>query len=228
MNYYKLNIGNCSPETGTVYPQVQKMNSGYNYNEPNSVYALARYYKSFPEFSPNLDSFVLHRSAKPSDFLSNSIISSVGFLMSGKAKMIFECCKLTDHKFYQASVICKNNLINYFWLHYICNVREFVIYEESEFNVCMNFTTILGSIKILSEENLILKEQTLKINNPGHTISILAKKIILNSSFNKNIDLFKVGKFDIDLYISERLMNLINSNNLTGVEITPATNIVVL
>lgn len=225
MNYYKLSFSCNTKDTGSVYPQVQKMNDSYDYKGKNSVYALSRCHDSFPDFEPNLDGFILHGKAKLTDFISNGIISSTGVLLSEKAKNILETSHLQGCKFYNAKILYKESIIDYFWMHFISNVRISVNYKKSGFFIIQNFSTKIENIDVESEEDLINKEKHLQENNPGKTLAIWADEINLDSSFDKQLDLFKVGKFDSYYYVSNRLRNFFDEQNITGIEYLDATNI---
>lgn len=228
MNYYKLSISCNTKETGPVYPQIQKMVPNYDNKDKKSVYSLSKFYNSFPNFEPNLNGFVIQGRAKLTDFLSNSIIRTNGFLLSENAKQIFESCNLNGYKFYQAKIFYKKNCFNYFWLHFISNVRNSIDYGKSRFFIFQNFSKKLEYIDVISEEDLIEKEKSLQEKNPGKTIVIWAETIYLNSSFDKKLDFFKVGKFDSNYYVSEHLRNLFIEQNITGIEFCEAANIIIL
>ena len=228
MHYYKLLLSCDTKDTGPVYPQVQEMSVKYDYDAKNSVRQLGRCHNSFPPFEPNLNSFVLNSKAKPTDFLSNSIIGPRGFLLSGKAKNILESCNLEGYKFYKASVLFKKENIEYYWMHYIFNVRSSVNYKASRFFIYQNFSTKLDYIDVVSEKDLLKKEKKLEENNPELTLAIWGEKIQLDFSIDeKGLDFFKIGKFDSSYYVSERLYNLFEKHKITGVEFSDAENIVI-
>ncbi len=226
MTYHKLSFSCNTKDTGPVYPQIQKMKDNYDYKSSNSIYALSRYHEGFPNFRPDLDGFILHGRAKLTDFLSNGIVSS-GILLSEKAKGVLGKCNLIGCKFLDAKVYHKNDKIDYYWMHVISQVRPYVDYERSKFFIYKNFSTRLKYINISSEEDLILKQNILKENNPGQTLAIWAETIRFNSNFDKKNDFFMVGKFDGSYYVSEKLYNLFVKHNITGVEFSNAENIII-
>lgn len=225
MSYYILKPAMDTAETGSVYPQVQKMSPGYNYNAHNSVHALSREVEKIPEYEPNLDYFIAHGKAKLSDLLSVAVVYG-GFLVSNKFKTILEQFNLPIHKFYPAKVKHKNQFYSYYWLHIICNLTDQVDYPKSTFFVYHNFSKNLGYVDIASKEDLIQKRIKIKSDNPGKTVTIWGEKIVLNASFNKTLDLFEIGTFDANSYITEPLQKAINKVNLTGCSITPASNLI--
>lgn len=179
-------------ETGSVYPQVQKMSPEYDYDSANSVHNLSRETDNIPYFEPNLDYFIVSGKAKLTDLLSVSVMHG-GFLISQKLKNLFEQHKLPLHKFYPAKVNFKKEFFQYYWIHIISKFDYFVDFSKSSFFVYYNFSKNLGCIDISSQEELIAKEQRLKNTNPGKTIAIWAETIVLKSSFDSSLDLFKIG-----------------------------------
>lgn len=215
-----------STETGPVYPQVQKMSPDYDYDAPNSVHRLSREVDKLPDYEPNIDYLILHGKAKPSDLLSVTPISN-GFLVSEKLKTIFEQFNLPTHRFYPAKVQHKTQFYNYYWLHIICNLTDKVEYPKSTFFVYYNFSKNMGYVDVASKDDLLQKRQKLKADNPGKTVTIWAEKITLKHSSNKNLDLFEIGTFDANYYISEPLQQALIKAKITGYSITPASNLII-
>jgi hypothetical protein len=226
MHYYIFKPATNTPETGPAYPQVQKMAPSYNYKAPNSVHALSRELEKLPGYEPNLDYLIVHAKAKLSDLLSVAVING-GFLISEKLKISLEQFNLPTHKFYPARVQHKKQFYNYYWMHIICNLTDFVDYPKSTFFVYHNFSKNIGYVDVTSKNELIQKRLKLKSDNPGKTVTIWAEKIKLSALFNKAFDLFEIGTFDANCYISEALQQAITKEKITGCSITPASNLIV-
>lgn len=226
MNYYIFEPAVDTPETGSVYPQVHKMAPGYNFKAENSVHALSRARKEFPDYTPNLDYFIVDGRAKLTDLLSISVMYG-GFLISKNLKELFQQFNLPLHRFYPAKVLHKKVFHDYYWMHIICDMTDFVDYPNSKFFIYYNYFHDLGDIKINSKVDLFQKETELIANNEGKTVTIWSKRITLNSLFDKTLDLFEVGNFDSKYYVSERLKSAVEKEKLTGISIKYAENIVV-
>lgn len=224
MTYYIIKPAISNIDTGTAYPQVQKMSSDYNYEAKDSVHALSRTILPIPDFTPNLEYFVLHNQAKFSDLLSVAVIHG-GLLVSEKFKKILQQFNLINHQFYTATVANKKERNTYFWLHTKEPLYKYINYSKSSFVVLLNYAHQVGQINITSYEDYLTQKEILKANNEGKTISIWADKIMFDSSFNTNLDLFKIGMFDSNFYVSDRLKHTIEENNITGTLINQATNL---
>jgi hypothetical protein len=60
MLYYTLEPACDTPETGHVFPQIQKLKPGYDDKKPDSIYSyLKKSRNGFPEEVPNLNSLIL-------------------------------------------------------------------------------------------------------------------------------------------------------------------------
>ena len=112
-------------ETGSEYPQVQKMAPGYDYRAANSVYALSKAVEKFPDFTPNFDYFVAQGKAKLTDLLSVATVNG-GFLISNRFKFLLEKFNIAQHRFYPAKVSYKKQLYDYYWMHIISDLTNFV------------------------------------------------------------------------------------------------------
>lgn len=224
MNYYIIKPASDNSETGSVYPQVQKMSPGYDYKATNSVHALSREVEDFPSYEPNLDYFVVKEKAKLSDLLSVAVVYG-GLLISSRFKALLEQFHLPKHRFYPAKVNHKKQFHEYYWMHIISDFSDFIDYPDSTFIIYYNYSHTLGTIAISSREELEEKRKKVKEDNPGKTITIWAKELHLKNSFDRTLDLFNIANFDSNTYISHSLKETIHKEKITGCEITSAKNV---
>lgn len=224
MVYYCLKHSLNSKDIGTTYPQVQKMSHEYNYKADDSVYELSKKTQEFPENEPNLNYFVVHNKAILTDLLSVSMVYG-GFLISKKLKILLENFNLANHKFYPAKVYYKRDYYDYYWIHIISKLSDAVDYKNSVFFIYLNYSQHLEYIDIFSLEDLYLKRNKIKEKYAGKTVTIWAEKISLNKNFVTKLDLFDIGVFDSDYYVSEILKNAIEKNKITGTLLEPTNKI---
>lgn len=225
MSYYSLKCAVNTFDTGPIFPQIQKMSVGYDYNAKNSVYALSRKIAELPDFIPNLDSFIVHHKANLTDVLSNGFLGSSGFLINDKVKSIFSKFKLSSHKLYNAKVYYKKNTYPYYWLHIKSDILESVDFKKSSFVILLNYAHKIGNIDIFSIADYLEKKEKLKLENSGKTVSIWADKVVL--SLNPEVDFFKIGTFDTDSYISETLKKSILNEEITGFQIDSSEKLII-
>src|ERR1700722_5929789 len=218
LNYFVFEPACNTSETGSEYPQVQNMAPGYNYKGSKSVYALTKSVDAFPDFTPDLDYFFVHSKAKLTDLLSVTPVDG-GFLISAPFKMLLEKFNLTGHRFYAAKVLYKKEFHEFYWLHIISNLTSFVDYPKSTFFVYHNYTHNLGYVNIKSKDDFDIKKAQIKKDNPDKTITIWAETIFLNDRFNHSLDLFAIGSFDRNYYVSDRVKTAIENGKITGCNI---------
>jgi hypothetical protein len=60
----------------------------------------------------------------------------------------------------------------------------------------------------------------------GSMSMILAKKLVLSSPFNNKFDIFTIPEIDYSIYVSEKLAESLTMNNISGIELQEATNII--
>lgn len=226
-SFITFDLASGTKETGPIYPQIQKMTPGYNFNAPNSLRQLLRHRKSFPDFLPNLDSFILSSKSKPTDFISNAL-SSQGIIVNSSVKEILISSKTCPLKFYPISIRYKRGILeNYYWMHINSDYTDFIDYKNSLFFIYQNFMHNLGYIKIESKEDLLEKEEKLKKENPTFTLAIWSERIKFLPTFDFELDFFSIGKFDACIYISNRLATLFEEKKFSGYQIFPATKLII-
>jgi hypothetical protein len=113
MKYFTIGFSTEKSIVGNEYPQIQTMGGLVNKFENNSVYKV--FSDAFPEFSPNLDYFILHPNARISDVLSTSMIS-YGLIVHKRVQEILIRHRLPEHRFYPAVIKHENKLYDdYLW-----------------------------------------------------------------------------------------------------------------
>jgi len=219
--YNILDFQSGTEETGPEYPQVQGMGVGYNFEAPDSIYQLAKFQTELPPFAPNLNFFTLHKKAKPTDLLSNSLTNSTGFIISNRFMDLLAKFRLPEHKFFPTVVQHYDQTFkNYFWLQVIADYTNFVDYQKSVFFIFKNYSKDLGNITVSSKNDYQKKREELK--SKDSTLSIWAKQIVMTEEFDHSLDLFHVSRFNSDFFISEKLSRSITENELTGLVIKPS------
>lgn len=225
MQYFTLETACAINETGPIYPQIQKMSQGYDYKSDHSVRKLFKAWRSFPDFTPDLNSFLLHAKSRPTDFISNAL-SSRGIIVSEIVKSIFESFNTCPIAFYKATIKYKSDVLdNYYWMHIISDYTDFIDYPNSRFFIYKNFIFDLGDIKIESKLDLTNKLEEIKKQYFNDTIAIWAKSITLLPNFDKSLDFFEIGRFSSNRYISLHLKNALEKEKVSGYLLSTATNL---
>lgn len=201
---------------GRTFPQSYGMTDDYDYNAPNSIYNIVSYFKSFPPFEPNFDSFKLNDGAKVTDFISSSCtIGFPGFIVSKKALDIFTNIKMPPYKIFPAKILWKGNFLDqYYWLHIIHNYEIIVDFKNSDFYYTDDFG---NEQKIAIEDSSSFSELNLKFQLKARNLFIDTENIqydfmLLQFGINSNI-------------VSEHFKLNMEQNNITGIQFDPMLNV---
>lgn len=226
MKCYIVNESLNESIVGNDYPQAYKFIKGYDPEAPNAIFSMYNYRSTFPDYIPELDGIMLSGSAKLTDFVSQGFSSNF-HIVSEKAKTILEKHRLCSHQFYPLGLYKRKIKQSYYLFKPISDYLDFIDYKKTAF-VEYNIST---GEKVETNE-VTSKEKILEINNKLENqkdISwcIWGDKIVMSKYFDNKLDYFKIGRIDSNIYVSERLKNEIESNDLTGWEFTPATNLIV-
>jgi len=213
-HYYIISNAAGTKETGMEYPQVKSMSKGYDLNAPNSVWALHEVRNTKPKFKPNLDSFLLYKKAGLTDTISTGYIGGRGLLVSERFQRLLQNFNLTKHIFFPATVFKEDKVIKYFWMHLVdSDYRTNVIFPKTKFS---------------NWPKLKLKDYQdyLRFNKDEDKFGILrAGKVTLDKFFDTTLDLFMISEFDQNLYASQKLIDAIKENKITGLQIDDAMDI---
>ncbi len=214
MAFYKLDPACDTSETGPIYPQVQKMREGYDYDSDRSIHKLNYHNELFG--GPDLDYFVIESKAKPTDILS-AAVSSYGFLVSVNFKNALLKCEVREHRFYEAKVqYKKTDLQDYYWFLPLGDLSDKVDFRKTKFYAQNSFSKVQDvKINRLSD----IKNVRSKI---GYLWKIKTERLEFKKRFKLEQDLLIIGAFDFGIYISDRLREEINKRELTGVKLRPA------
>lgn len=167
----------------------------------------------FPEKDPVLE-FELEPKAKLTDVVSASNISAKGFLMNEKAKTVFEQFNLIEHKFYNATLKTKNEILPYYWLHLVNDSFESIDFHKSKFFEADYIGRKKSDIIINSLEDFLIKREELMIR---------AEKIALKeSAICQPLDLFFFFNLHSYVLISENFKDSIVSNKIKGLNYSEA------
>jgi hypothetical protein len=165
----------------------------------------------------------LDRRAKVTDVMSDVTIPAVGLLVNKKVREIFDQHNLMSHKYYPVEIEAKGDILHYDFFQPFDekNLDSYIDFEKSSFE-WRGFTIESSSVKLYS-----YKEYKEKRNTRGICDDIVLTDIVLKNTFSKEWDVFtfspiRGGRY---FFISEKLKNALEANNVSGIEYHPVTNI---
>ena len=212
--YYSIGRSDDLKKIGH-YPQAD-LKEGYN--PRNNGHFMVKH-NEFPDFRPNLE-LEMHPKTKPTSYLDSTAGLTSGFIIDKDFKSIISSFKLPRHHFYPIKVYKKNELLEYYWFHYIVDdFWEFIDKEQSYAEVVfMETPTKIGvekNIPILSKEQIIGEEEKLPLNK-----NLRIGKIVMKKEFF-SYGLYKIGCLSYNTIISESLKQALEQKDITGMEINP-------
>ena len=162
---------------------------------------------TFPKIKGNMH-IELNPKSKVTDFLKTAAISANGYFISNHVRQIFDECNLIAHRYYKA-VLQEYETLPYNWIHiHDLTILDKIDYEKSKF-----FRTDFGSIIEPISISSYAEYQKLK-KEKGVFFDVNMTEVYLNS--NLEYDLITFLPFDTYMYASERLIDLLVKNNVTG------------
>lgn len=213
MQYYLISISTDLKEIGRYF-QTKGLPTGYTskwYDEPNSMTNLV--YNSLPDFIPDLK-WELEDKAKLTDIVSAGNITADGFLMNEKAKNIFQRFNIIEHRFHDAILIVKGQVLRYYFLQIVNKDFEIIDFKHSSFCVANIIGEKAFDIDISSSDDLFSKQSQLELG-----LAVKAKKLRLKE--NMEPDLFLFPFIHSDFFVSQNLVNELNNNNIEGYQTMP-------
>ena len=218
--FWKLSYSSDEKEIGRTYPQIQTSEGGWwDVLDSLSVYGQITFGKS-PTITPTFGTLILENSAKRTDFLSAAQFSHHGFIMSLKAKSIFEKYNLGKHWFFPVDVKHKNVIYQYYVFH--TNNSQLNLFDlsgsEFEFRHSVNGERIVEKVVIKSEKSLLEKIESYRNSEEG-IWTFQATSLNFKPNSNSVFDLIADRNINIFSYISTSLKNELFQNNITGIKI---------
>lgn len=202
------------------YPQIQKMSPNYDYSARVSISKLMPI--RFPDFQPNLNSFVLMKGATPTDLISGAPIPYFTLLVSNKLRKILVNFKLPQHKIYPAGIIHNDqNLEDYSIIHFLENKEDwqYIDFNRSRFWLQENGHKNIELINLTSPDDLKSAEKEARSREPA--AGIWAEDLVMQDKFYETFDLFLLASitFPIVFKITEKLRKAIEEEKCTGISL---------
>ena len=224
--YYIIDTTYDSKVIGPIYPQCQKLIKGYDEDMEGGLYWLCDKIRKKQDvlITPSIDCYTLSLRSKVTNALSTVCFEP---FLDKKTIDIISQYNIGNHQIFQSKVLRNKIYYDYYYLYLKENVlnhidlQKSVFIKEDAWNKYETYTNI-SSIKEFNNLRDIL------LHNPNGTRFFLdSYKIFLKKSFSNYLDIFDMP--DIDLisrtYISQRLKEHLERENITGLTFTEATNL---
>lgn len=212
MKYFIIENSTDEREIGD-YPQVMGLPRTKTvawFEQHNSMTNLSN--EEIPSYTPDLQ-FELNKSATLTDVIHTSNVKAKGLLMSPRTKEVFENFNLGKHKFHKATIIQGRARFEFFFLQPIYRSLNDLNFSKSSFFISNVFRDKIKNVEIQSGKDLLRAQNNLEL---GSLIS--GEKLELHDEAER-FDLFCFPLIHHGLYVSENLLNKIQSEKISGLEI---------
>lgn len=209
--YFEIGDSIESRIIGREYPQCFTFQKGFNGEAKGSFYETCTFFRQniYPPFVPNLDGLKLSRRAKITDSLSNSILGMP--LINHRTLTIFKLLNFCEHRIYPA-IIYGKSMLQYYFIYPIDCISEHIIWNKCRFEMKHNKREIELPVTNTKEE---YNKFRMTLGNGTMLIDTLAL------DFDVQLDFFILKNMGVPLsyFVSERFIDVIDKNNITGFSI---------
>ncbi len=178
--------------------------------------------ENYPDNDDLKLNLIQEKWTKLTNFLSNSTISALGFILDDKAKQIIQAKNITEHRFYETPLEGKNGeQQSYYWLHFFENRSE-ILKNVDWTNSTFMKTEILkkhGEIKINSAEEYV------KLSSENTMISYKPEKLSYINTTVLEKDMFTLGNLYHSVFISEKMKTELENAKISGITISEVSNL---
>lgn len=224
--YYIIEATYEGKVIGPMYPQCQKFIKEYDPDVEGGIYWLYDQVKGKKDIliKPLIDCYILSLRSKVTNALSTVCLEP---FLDKKTIDIISQYNIGNHQIFQSKVLRNKIYYDYYYLYLKENVLKHIdlqktifIEEDSSHNRYETYTGI-SSLKELDD----LRYKLWK--SPEGIRLLVPYKISLKKSFNKNLDIFDIPIIDKTsyAYISQRLKEHLEKENITGLTFTEAQNL---
>lgn len=165
----------------------------------------------------------LDKKAKITDVLNEGTLNIDGFPIKNKFCDILKKFNLLDIQFVD---IIDKNLSDYKFMFFNSDLTYKLDFKKSNFILVEDMLGDIDKLDVIVPNN---REGIVKTYKEYCVRSIFNRLVPENGycflpNFNiEELDVFRIGHFDKSFYISERVKNALESNNITGVEFVEST-----
>lgn len=207
-------LGNATTNIGRAFPQIQD----YEGSISSTISFLRRGHRDALPYTDDLsfDRFIIEKSSKKTDLLSNASFDYYGLTISEKLISILKNYTIVPYKLYKAVIQKKGTGILYDG--YYAFMIEKMMYRYLAFQ-CLEFRDVTDrnnkvtlKIKDVSEfEHLrYVRRRIISLSSD--------QPYIFTNEFPSEIDLFAVGGINsYDIFVSKRLREGLAENKITGI-----------
>lgn len=214
---YKLYFDPDYSKTGTQSHATDGRGQGYDF-----IHALDS--SLVPPEGFVFDCIVLEEDTQPMDFVS---LSNPGghFVVSHRIKLVLEKFKLAQVKMYPVKLFWKGEYLhsNFWLLWFSGNEFQSIDFSKTRFSKIAGWVSRTEEELPLMDRSALLDEYMDTLDSPDESIEVKGTYYFISPISDK--DMFRIGEFDDNIYISQNLYQELNSLNPSGIEFMEAVEV---
>jgi len=204
------------------FPQSRSMTDTYQYYSDNSVWKIL---DEKIDFIPNLDGIKLSGRAKITDVVFSAPIGGEikgNLLVSSKFFELFQRVNVLQFQQFKAFLYKKSKKMEYILLHFWENQNSLVDFDKSQFYIGSGLSFKYADVDINSFDEYIGMKAKIEeeFGRKSNRRNIGASKLIFKDEI-KDYDFFRIRHFANLFVISEKFLNELLSNDISGFDYTP-------
>jgi hypothetical protein len=218
MKYYSLY--EATSEIGKNFPQAQNLElmQGKTVNDPDFFWKMEG--DKQPDFKPYIGTLIVKKGSLLTDFISTSMLD-IGFVCNEKVRSIILQHSYGNTNFYDLNLKHDGTQYNtYKLMHCVNNYAESVDCENSEFKrLKIEDNKKVGDRYLVSSfEEAVAVKKDLSKNLYGDWCYLEPFTVKFKDDFKPMHDIFKIWGLTYKTYVSEKLRDSFEKNNITGVQ----------
>jgi hypothetical protein len=206
--FYRLS--EASEGVGRKFPQIQEISAKIDIDTKKRIeFLLADADRMLP--GCKIQGLVVSNDSILTDVLSCVYMNQYdGILCNQSFLTLLEGFNIIKHDLYHIEIEHRGNCYSYFWLAFKETLVDYVNFSKSKFYLSDPLGDKIGDLSIESKEQLLKIQKTAKA-----ATKIKAESFVLRQH---SFDLFQIGGWNFQIYVSPGLRDHLEKNKITGIE----------
>lgn len=226
MRYFTWRYDLDSSIIGSEYPQLNQFRAGISEARKDSFYDALSSRSGIPDLPIAPDLFTLKARSKVTDVLSNAF-GGESLVVNERVKSILDRFNIMEHRWDPITVEHgQGPKLHYWWMRWTGDEESKLVFEASdlvEYDIASD--EIKGPVMLRDHAALEAKFNEQDTIEPGGFLSIKATRIVLKVNELGSRDMFSLGRLSSELYLSEALAAELLAEQVSGVLLSPASNL---
>jgi hypothetical protein len=211
---------------GPEYPQLNRFRADISEARKDAFYDALSSRLGIPDLPIEPDLFRLKARSKATDVLSNAF-GGGSLVVNERVKQILDRFDIMEHRWGPITVEHGHGpILQYWWMRWTGDEESKLVFEASdmvEYDIASD--EIKGPLALRDYAELESKFAEQDAIEPCGSMSIKATRMVLRAADLDSRDMFSLGRLSPELYVSEALASELLAEQVSGVILSPATNL---